>query len=83
MLMTTKVDNSYDVSCRPGSYAGEEGSAITGAQGQTAAAEKELRLLTAPETENRKVGQIVDQVCDMGDSGGVGHCKGSKCLNEP
>jgi hypothetical protein len=51
--MTTKVTNSYDASCRPGSYAGEEGSAIAGAQGQTAAAERDPRLLTAPETENR------------------------------
>jgi RNA polymerase sigma-70 factor (ECF subfamily) len=53
MLMTTKVDNAFDASRRPRIYAGEEGSAIAGAQGQTAAAEREPRLLTAPETENR------------------------------
>ncbi len=53
MLMTTNVDNSDGAPCRPRAYAGEEGPATAGAQRQTAATEIELRILTAPEAENR------------------------------
>jgi RNA polymerase sigma-70 factor (ECF subfamily) len=51
--MTTKVDNSYDASCRPRGYEGDEVQAIAGAPRQMTAAERDPRLSMASETENR------------------------------